>query len=173
MNIVVETPAHEAAVEKLVADAFGPDRFAKTVYRLRDDAAPIPSLSLVMLDGEEVVGTLRFWPILVGGLTPALLLGPLVAVPDRQGQGIGTRLMREGLARAAAEGHRIVVLVGDEPYYRRFGFTRALARTLKLPGWVDKKRFLAHELVAGAMATTRGMIGKPRSAENAPAVIAA
>lgn len=173
MDIVVETPAHEAAVEKLVADAFGPDRFAKTVYRLRDDVVPIPSLSLVMLDGEEVVGTLRFWPILVGGLTPALLLGPLVAAGDRQGQGIGSRLMREGLARAAAEGHRVVVLVGDEPYYSRFGFTRALARGLKLPGWVDKKRFLACELVAGAMRGVGGMIGKPHDALAERTVIAA
>ncbi len=173
MNIVVETPARGAAVEEMVADAFGPDRFAKTVYRLRDDVAPIPSLSPVMLDGDEVVGTLRFWPILIGGLTPALLLGPLVAAADRQGEGIGTRLMEEGLARAAAEGHRIVVLVGDEPYYRRFGFTRAHARSLKLPGWVDKRRFLARELAEGAMATTRGMIGKVRDARAAPAVIAA
>lgn len=173
MNIVVETPAHEAAVEKMVADAFGPDRFAKTVYRLRDDVAPIASLSFVMLDGEEVVGTLRFWPILIGGATPALLLGPLVAAADRQGQGIGTRLMEEGLARAAAEGHGIVVLVGDEPYYCRFGFTRALARRLKLPGWVDKKRFLARELVAGAMAGIHGLIGRPAEAPEAPAVIAA
>ncbi|HEY4345888.1 MAG TPA: N-acetyltransferase [Parvibaculum sp.] len=173
MNIVVETPAHEAAVDKMVADAFGPDRFAKTVYRLRDDVAAISSLSLIMLDGEEVVGTLRFWPILIGGLTPALLLGPLVAAADRQGQGIGTRLMEEGLARAAAEGHRIVVLVGDEPYYRRFGFTKALARFLKLPGWVDEKRFLAHELVAGSMSGASGLIGKPHGAPAERTVVAA
>lgn len=173
MDIVVETAAHEAAVDKMVAEAFGPDRFAKTVYRLRDGVAPIPSLSLVMTDGEEVVGTLRFWPILIGGTTPALLLGPLVAAADRQGEGIGTRLMQEGLARAAAEGHRIVVLVGDEPYYVRFGFTRALARRLKLPGWVDRKRFLAHELVAGAMAGVSGMIGRPSEAVAVAAVLAA
>jgi predicted N-acetyltransferase YhbS len=173
MNIVLETPAHEVAVEKMVAGAFGPDRFAKTVYRLRDGVAPLGSLSLVALEGEEVVGTLRFWPILIGGSTPALLLGPLVAAADRQGQGIGSRLMKAGLARASAEGHRVVVLVGDEPYYRRFAFTRALARSLKLPGWVDKKRFLARELVAGAMTGVGGMIGKPHDAVEQPAVIAA
>lgn len=173
MKIVVETSAHEAVVDKMVANAFGPDRFAKTVYRLRDDVAPVASLSLVMLDGEEVVGTLRFWPILIGGLTPALLLGPLVASADRQGQGIGTSLMEEGLARAAAQGHRIVILVGDAPYYRRFGFTTALARSLKLPGWVDQKRFLAHELVVGAMAGASGIIGKTRDAPADRAVIAA
>ena len=164
MNIVVETPAHEAAVEKMVADAFGPDRFAKTVYRLRDGVGPLPSLSLVMVDGDEVVGTLRFWQVSIGGATPALLLGPLVAAADRQGQGIGSRLMEEGLARAAAEGHRIVVLVGDEPYYVRFGFTRALARRLKLPGWVDRRRFLARELVAGAMHGVSGMLARPGEA---------
>lgn len=161
MDIVLETPAHAAAVEKLNADAFGPDRFAKTVYRLREDVAPISSLSFVMLDGEEVVGTLRFWPVTIGGATPALLLGPLVAAPSRQGEGIGSRLMQEGLARAAAEGHRIVILVGDEPYYSRFGFTRALARRLKLPGWVDKKRFLARELASGALQGVSGMLTRP------------
>lgn len=173
MKIVVETPAHEAAVDKMVAAAFGPDRFAKTVYRLREDVAPVASLSLVMLDGEEVVGTLRFWPILIGGLTPALLLGPLVVATERQGRGVGASLMKEGLARAAAQGHRIVVLVGDEPYYRRFGFSRALTRSLKLPGWVDEKRFLARELVAGALASANGLIGKPRDALADRTVIAA
>lgn len=159
MDILVETSAHEAAVESMVAEAFGPDRFQKTVYRLREGIAPLASLSLVMVDGEEIVGSLRFWPVAIGGVTPALLLGPLVTAAHRQGEGIGSLLMREGLARAAAEGHRIVVLVGDEPYYRRFGFMRALARRLRLPGWVDKKRFLARELVAGAMTGVSGMIG--------------
>lgn len=171
MDIVLETPAHAAAVEKLNADAFGPDRFAKTVYRLRDGVDPISSLSFVMRDGEEVVGTLRFWPVTIGGTTPALLLGPLVAAADRQGEGIGSRLMQEGLARAAAEGHRIVILVGDEPYYRRFGFTRALARRLKLPGWVDRKRFLARELAAGALQGVSGMLTRP--SETAAEVLAA
>ena len=69
--------------------------------------------------------------------------------------------MKAGLARAAEQGHRIVVLVGDEPYYRRFGFTRALARRLSLPGWVDPARFLARELVSGALAGVAGMIGRP------------
>ena len=77
-----------------------------------------------------------------------------------QGQGVGSTLMCKGLARAAAEGHRLVILVGDEPYYRRFGFTRALARRLEMPGWVAPERFLARELVAGAMSGVSGMIGR-------------
>ncbi|MGB5093986.1 MAG: N-acetyltransferase [Parvibaculum sp.] len=169
MQISVESPADQADVNALVADAFGPERFAKTVYRLRDGVSALGTLSLVAKDGDDVVGTLRFWPITIGAGTPALLLGPLVSHPDRQGQGIGMALMREGLARAAAEGHRIVVLVGDEPYYRRFGFSRALARRLELPGWVDPARFLARELVAGAMLGVSGMIGRP--GEVAPAVV--
>lgn len=163
MKIVGESASHVSAVEKLVADAFGPDRFEKTVYRLRDGVEPDASLSLVALDRGEVVGTLRFWPIEIEG-TRALLLGPLVTAPDRQGQGIGSRLMRAGLARATAHGHRIVVLVGDEPYYRRFGFTRALARRLELPGWVDPARFLARELASGALSGVMGMIGQPGEA---------
>ncbi len=165
MKIVLETESHTPAVEKLVAEAFGPDRFAKTVYRLRDGVEAESSLSLVAIDKGEVVGTLRFWPVEIEG-TPALLLGPLVTSPERQGEGIGSRLMKAGLDRATAQGHRIVVLVGDEPYYRRFGFTRALARRLELPGWVDPARFLARELAAGALAGVSGMIGRPRE-ENA------
>ncbi|WP_421865530.1 GNAT family N-acetyltransferase [Parvibaculum sp.] len=160
MKIVLESESHEKDVAALVADAFGPDRFAKTVYRLRDGVEAYASLSLVALDGGDVIGSLRFWPVEIEG-TPALLLGPLVISPERQGEGIGSRLMKAGLARAAEQGHRIVVLVGDEPYYRRFGFTRALARRLELPGWVDPARFLARELVSGALAGVAGMIGRP------------
>lgn len=161
MKIVSETGSHNVAVEKLVAEAFGPDRFAKTVYRLREGVEAEASLSLVAIDKGEVVGTLRFWPVEIEGGVPALLLGPLVTAPERQGKGIGSRLMKVGLARAAEQGHRIVVLVGDEPYYRRFGFTRALARRLRLPGWVDPARFLARELVSGALSGVAGMIGRP------------
>ncbi|HAC57777.1 MAG: GNAT family N-acetyltransferase [Parvibaculum sp.] len=164
MKIVTESGSHTPAVEKLVAEAFGPDRFAKTVYRLRDGVEHDASLALVALDKGEVVGTLRFWPIEIEGGVQALLLGPLVASPDRQGEGVGSRLMKAGLARAAEQGHRIVVLVGDEPYYRRFGFTRALARRLELPGWVDEGRFLARELASGALAGVSGVIGRPGEA---------
>ncbi|MEQ9151720.1 MAG: N-acetyltransferase [Parvibaculaceae bacterium] len=166
MKIVLETESRTPAVEKLVAEAFGPDRFAKTVYRLREGVEHDTSFALVAVDNGEVVGTLRFWPIEIDG-TPALLLGPLVTAPSRQGKGVGSRLMHAGLARAAAQGHRIVVLVGDEPYYRRFGFTRALARRLELPGWVDPTRFLARELVAGALSGVSGMIGRPREVAQA------
>lgn len=161
MKIVSEKDIHTAEVERLVAEAFGPERFAKAVYRLRDGVAHDASLALVAVDQGVVVGTLRFWPIEIAGSVPALLLGPLVTAPDRQGAGIGSRLMRAGLARASAQGHRIVVLVGDEPFYRRFGFVRALARRLELPGRYDPARFLARELVSGALTGVFGSIGRP------------
>ena len=161
MKIVTEQTIHNTEVERLVAEAFGPERFAKAVYRLREGVAHDASLALVAIDRSVVVGTLRFWPVEIAGGTPALLLGPLVTAPDRQGEGIGSRLMRAGLARAAAQGHRIVVLVGDEPYYRRFGFVRSLARRLELPGQYDPARFLARELVSGALSGVCGLIGLP------------
>ncbi|MBX3506539.1 MAG: N-acetyltransferase [Parvibaculum sp.] len=173
MKIVHEELVHGPAVEKLVAEAFGPDRFEKTVYRFRDDVDAEASLSLVALDKGVVVGTLRFWPVEIEGGVSALLLGPLVTAPSRQGEGIGSRLMKAGLARATAEGHRIVILVGDEPYYRRFGFTRALARRLELPGWVDPARFLARELVSGALTGVSGVVGRAGGTEKAAARSAA
>ena len=160
MKIRLEAAADLAAVEALVAEAFGPERFAKTVYMFRDGVPPLASLSLVAEREGQVIGSLRFWPVLIAGEVPALLLGPLVTAPMAQGQGVGSTLMCKGLARAAAEGHRLVILVGDEPYYRRFGFTRALARRLEMPGWVAPERFLARELVAGAMSGVSGMIGR-------------
>ena len=160
MKIRLEAAADRAAVETLVAEAFGPERFAKTVYMFRDGVPPVASLSLVAEAAEGILGSLRFWPVEIAGATPALLLGPLVTAPAAQGQGIGSTLMREGLARAAAEGHRLVILVGDEPYYRRFGFSRSLTRRLQMPGWVAPERFLARELMAGAMTDVAGPVGR-------------
>jgi predicted N-acetyltransferase YhbS len=102
MKIRLETTADTAVVEALVAEAFGPERFAKTVYVFRDGVPPVDSLSLVADGGEGVVGSLRFWPVEIAGTTPALLLGPLVTAPAAQGEGVGAALMREGLARAAS-----------------------------------------------------------------------
>ena len=167
MKIRLEAAVDQAAVEALVAEAFGPERFTKTVYVFRDGVPPVDALSLVAESADRVIGSLRFWPVEIAGVTPALLLGPLVTAPAAQGEGVGSALMRAGLSRAAAQGHRIVVLVGDEPYYRRFGFTRALARRLEMPGWVAPERFLARELVAGAMSGVSGMLC---CAHNAPSI---
>ncbi|MDR3518472.1 MAG: N-acetyltransferase [Azospirillaceae bacterium] len=157
MTIFVERPHHAAAIEALLDSAFGPNRFAKTAYRFRDGVGPVGDLCLVAEnDRGEIEGTIRYWPVMIAGRCPSLLLGPIAVVPDCQGNGLGAALIRASLMRAAAAGHRSVILVGDEPYYRRFGFVRALTRSLTLPGPVDLDRFLGLELVPGAL---RGLAG--------------
>ena len=149
-----------AARERLLDDAFGPARFAKTCQRLRDGQAPARGLSFVASDGGRVLGTLRFWNIQAGD-RPALLLGPLAVAVSHRGAGIGGRLLCAGLERASLLGHRAVLLVGDAPYYERFGFERRFTRQLIMPGEVDGKRFLGRELVAGALAGARGRVAVP------------
>ena len=126
----------------------------------------MPGLSLVTRDkGVGISGTVSFWPLAIGAKqSPALLLGPLAAHPDRQGLGIGLTLMREGLARAAAQGHGLVLLVGDEPYYAKVGFRRLPAGLIGLPGPFDPSRFLYLELRPGALAGVSGLAQVPASA---------
>lgn len=164
VRIVPERRRDAAAVEDLIAQAFGPDRFAKTVYKLRDDVKPVRELGFVAIDeSDTMVASLRFWPILIGGRWPAVLLGPLAVAPHLRGQGYGKALMWRGLSRCRELGVNRVILVGDPEYYNPFGFRRDLALHLQLPGWVEDRRFLALEMVAGSMAGVHGMIGKPLS----------
>lgn len=158
MIIRPEKPYHAPRVEALLDEAFGPARFAKTAYRLRDGVAPVRDLSFIVKDGLSLVGTLRFWPVTVAETTPALLLGPIAILTDRKSQGIGSQLMRHGLAQARAQGHKLVLLVGDLDYYKRFGFTRTPCLDLDLPGPVDADRWLGLELVPGASEGLSGMV---------------
>ncbi|MBU0726359.1 MAG: N-acetyltransferase [Alphaproteobacteria bacterium] len=159
MQIVHERPTDAALIETLLNDAFGPGRSAKTVYKLREGVAHDPALAFVALEDGALRGSIRYWPILIGaGQTPAVLLGPLAVDPAHKGRGFGKALMRHSLAHAASLGHRIVVLVGDPEYYNPFGFTREKALDLALPGPVEERRFLALELVSGALDGVTGMI---------------
>ena len=158
-----ERPEHAAAIEQLLNASFGPGRFAKTVYRLREGVAPIAALSMIALDETgKLVGSLRYWPVMIDGRHESIMLGPLAVDPSQRSNGIGQQLMEATLARAAELGHRICVLVGDEPYYAKVGFARALARGLALPGPVDPARLLAKELTPGAMAGVAGLIHRVR-----------
>lgn len=159
-RIEIEQAAHGAAIEHLGDLRFGPERFKKTVYRLRDGLDPVAGLGWVALDGERLVGSIRYWNVRINDTVTALLLGPLAVAVERQGTGVGALLVQGSLAKAAAAGHRIVVLVGDETYYGRFGFRRDLARALHLPGPVDEDRFLACELVPGALDGVAGLVGR-------------
>ena len=146
-----------AARERLLDASFGPSRFEKTCERLREGREAARGLALVAKDGEALVGTLRFWHVAAGG-APALLLGPLAVAQSHRELGLGGALMRMGLDRAESLGHKAVMLVGDEPYYSRFGFARAPMQGLDLPGWYDPARFLGLELETGALAQARGMV---------------
>jgi predicted N-acetyltransferase YhbS len=164
VRIVPERRRDEAAVERLIDAAFGPDRFGKTVYSLREGVKPIRELGFVAIDETgTMVASLRFWPILIGGRWSAVLLGPLAVEPRLRGKGYGKALMWRGLSRCRELGVSRVILVGDPEYYNPFGFRRDLALNLQLPGWVEDRRFLALELVAGSMAGVIGLIGKPLS----------
>ncbi len=118
-----ERPVDVAAREALLDISYGPSRFAKTSARLRDGRLPADGLSLVALERGRLVGTVRLWPVSAGRRCDALLLGPLAVHPDCRNRGIGAALVRAALRQAARLGHGAVLLVGDAPYYSRFGFS--------------------------------------------------
>ncbi len=152
-----ERAADFAAREHLLDVCFGEARFTKTCERLREGRLPADGLALVVEMQDRLVATVRLWDVDAGG-TPALMLGPIAVDPALHGLGIGNGLMREALSRAAALGHRAVILVGDAPYYARFGFTHERVGTLGLPGPYAPERFLGLDLVPGALDGASGMV---------------
>jgi predicted N-acetyltransferase YhbS len=149
------------AVEKLDDRAFGPGRFAKTAYRLRERVKPDFDLSCVARVGTLLVGANRMTRIAIGA-APALLLGPLTVDPPFRRHGIGRALMERSITAARVAGHRLVILVGDEPYYRRIGFQRVPQERLKMPGPVDPARLLYLELAEGAFEGVKGSVTRGR-----------
>ena len=147
-------------IEHLLDLTFGLSRRTKTSYRLREGSVPADGLSLVIRQAElGVVGAISFWPLGIGSTSrPALLLGPLVVHPDRQNIGIGRALMHEGIARASARGHQLIILIGDLPYYGRVGFRQVPEGELEVPGPVDPKRLLFLDLQVGALGKTHGLV---------------
>jgi predicted N-acetyltransferase YhbS len=158
ITIELERDGDAAAIERILDDAFGPERRRKTAQRLRDGQTPVPALALVARERGGVIGTLRFWSVRIGRRHRALLLGPVAVDAAHRKQGVGAWLINTGLARAAALGHRAIILVGDAPYYGRFGFTTALTDGMTLPGPVDRARFLGLELETGALAGATGRV---------------
>lgn len=154
-------PEHEndaVQIEALLDRAFGKARHRKTVQKMRKRYLPSDGLAFVMLsDFGDVIGTIRLWDVEANGAR-ALLLGPVAIAPEYQGQGLGDALIRHSLAQAQKLGHRGVVLVGDAPYYARFGFTRGLTLDMKLPGPVDEARFLGLELATSGLGNVKGLL---------------
>lgn len=150
-----------AEVEALLDLCFAPGRTALSSYRLREGVAPVPGLCLVLRDSFDVmVGAIRFWPVHVAE-EDVLLLGPVAVHPTAQGEGLGGLLIREGLERAAMQGWERVMLVGDEPYYRRFGFQRL--DHVEMPPPTNPDRVLGLELEPGAWAGVEGPVTRDTS----------
>jgi predicted N-acetyltransferase YhbS len=146
------------AIRDLHARAFGPGRFARTAYRVRETTEPAsPHCRVCLVDGK-IAAAVRFTPIEIGGKGGALLLGPLAVEPALANRGYGRGLVARALDEARDDGIRLVVLVGDEPYYARLGFRRIPFGRITLPGPVDPSRLLAAELVAGALEEYSGAV---------------
>ena len=155
--IRAERASDVVAREALLDACFGENRHARTCQRLRDGRAPAEGLAFsAVLDGR-LVGTLRLWHVSAGGAR-ALVLGPLAVEASSRKLGVGTALMVQALAAAKARGHRAVILLGDAPYYARFGFTAAKTGALSLPGPFERERLLGLELAEGALGGAWGMI---------------
>ncbi|MCF6234379.1 MAG: N-acetyltransferase [Rhodobacteraceae bacterium] len=154
IDLLAEVPDDRWEVEALFDLCFAPGREALSSYRLRDDIAPVSGLSLVARDSDNILaGAIRFWPVQVGGAS-TLLLGPVAVHPTRQGEGLGRVLIDDGLEAARASGWSRVMLVGDAPYYGRFGFVRLDG--VQMPPPTNPERVLGQALVEGGWEGVRG-----------------
>ena len=161
ISIRKERPPDVAAREALLDETFGNVRWHKSSQRLRDGRLPADGLAFVATDNKRVVGTARLWNIVCGTGEPALLLGPVAVASDCRNRGIGTAMVRHALNTARRREHRAIVLVGDAPYYGRFGFSAETAAALRMPGPFERNRLLALELAPGALRGARGVLRAP------------
>ena len=159
-----------AARERLLDVSYGPVRFTKTSERLREGR--LPEVALVATEDRRIVGSVRLWPVSVGqgrqsrceasaSLEPRgglLLLGPLAVAPDARKRGVGSALVQRALREAKRHGHGAVLLVGDAPYYARFGFSSEKTGALWLPGPYERHRLLAAELTPRTLDGAQGLV---------------
>lgn len=156
-----ERAEDRSRIEVLTEAGFGPGRYAKSAYRLREGVRTVAELSFVAVEDGALRGSVRFWPIKVGG-DDALLLGPLAVDSGQRGRGIGISLMQAGIAAAREGGWRAILLVGDEPYYSRVGFVKLPPGRVRFPGPVDLSRLLGLALAPGALEKLSGPIRRAR-----------
>ena len=157
VTILTEKPEDAGPIERLHERTFGPGRHARTTYRIREQLRHRLDLSYTARVGTLLVGSVRLTAVRIGE-TPALLLGPLTIEPPFRERGIGQALLERALKDASEKGHRLVVLVGDEPYYRKAGFKRIPSGRVKLDGPFDPARLLVAELVEGAFKDVTGVV---------------
>ena len=157
LTILPETATDAPAIDRLHERTFGPGRYAKTAYRLREQADHRVDLSFTARTGTLLVGSVRLTPIRIGEAR-ALLLGPLTVEPAFLERGVGQALIERALAEARAKAEKLVILVGDEPYYGKCGFKRVPAGRVTMPGPVDPARLLVAELADGAFDGVSGAV---------------
>ena len=157
VSIQPEAPDDAVAIERLHERTFGPGRYAKTAYRLREQVDHIRELSFTARIGTLLIGSVWLSPIRIGE-TKALLLGPVTVEPAFRDQGVGQALIERALRQAKDKGHRLVVLIGDEAYYEKSGFKRIPRGRAIMPGPVDPARLLLAELAEGAFEGVSGPI---------------
>jgi predicted N-acetyltransferase YhbS len=156
-----EEPDDSQIIEALHAELFGPERYKRAAYVLREGVPHDPALSFVATHDGRLAASVRMTPIAIGD-RPALLLGPLAVVPEHKGRGAGKALVRKALDAARAHRHHAVMLVGDLPYYGPLGFTFLGRDVITLPAWVDPDRVLVAGLTEGALTGLGGAAEKAR-----------
>ncbi len=157
LTILPESEGDAEAIERLHERTFGPGRYAKTAYRLREQVSHRLDLSFIARIGTLLVGSVRLSPVRIGE-SKALLLGPLTVEPAFRERGVGQALIARALKDAAAKGERLAILVGDEPYYGKSGFKRIPPGRVIMPGPVDPARLLVAELAPGAFEGVSGRV---------------
>jgi predicted N-acetyltransferase YhbS len=158
--LVPETAPDRACIDAFIDAVFGPGRYAKTAERLREGNVPLLDLSFVCWRGEEPIGCVRQWPILIGG-APVVFLGPFAVEADQRKHGLGAALIKRACEAAAAGGHDAILLVGDLPYFGPLGFEVVPAGRIALPGPVDPRRVLWRALKPGGTDGLNGAVTKP------------
>ena len=170
-QIIHERPEDAPTIETLLDQCFGKERYRKTAYKVRENTLSIDALNFVAISDGALVASIKYWPLLIDNKTPAVLLGPIAVHPDRQGEGIGVKLIRDTMKKAKDLGHSLIVLVGDPEYYERFGYVSAYDHGLEMPGPVARHRFLVCELTDGALDGVQGVImGKRANSDDIEAV---
>lgn len=157
LTYVQENAAHNQQIEDINAEAFGPGRFTRAAHFIREGGPHDLKLSFVALDGDKVIASVRLTRITIGS-TAAVLLGPLAVRPEFKNRGIGRHLMRMSMDAAKAAGDKLIVLVGDEPYYGPFGFKMIKPGLVIMPAPVDPRRLLACALTEDAMDHVSGIM---------------
>ncbi|MFZ4606393.1 MAG: GNAT family N-acetyltransferase [Caulobacter sp.] len=152
-----EQPADAPRIDALIDRAFGPGRHAKAADRLREGNALIPELSFTAWDGETLVGSVRLWPVAIGG-APVVFLGPIAVEAELRKHRIGQTLVEMACEAAAKAGWPAVLLVGDAPYFSRVGFDAAQAKAVRMPGPVDQRRVLLKALREGGADGLEGLV---------------